>query len=67
MGKYIIALALPVAKFLPEYRGHFITAKVTKLTDGKVAADVECFLSFPAILMVFMLPERIIKEWFILM
>ncbi len=43
----VLSSALPVPRFLPEYRGHFITAKVTNATDGKVAGDVECFLSFP--------------------
>ncbi|MGZ8558326.1 MAG: hypothetical protein ACXWWC_08335, partial [Chitinophagaceae bacterium] len=34
-------------KFLPEYRGHLITAKVTNAGDGRAAAGVSCFLSFP--------------------
>ena len=34
-------------RFIPEYRGHLITAKVTNTTDEKVANDVECFLSIP--------------------
>jgi hypothetical protein len=34
-------------KFIPEYRGHFIAARVTEAGNGKVAGDVECFLSFP--------------------
>lgn len=33
-------------KFIPEYRGHLITVKVTKAIDGQAAGDVECFLSF---------------------
>jgi hypothetical protein len=35
------------SEFLPEYRGHLITAKITNAGDGKVAAEVNCFLSFP--------------------
>jgi hypothetical protein len=37
----------PAAEFIPEYRGHLITAKITNAGDGKVAAEVNCFLSFP--------------------
>lgn len=35
-----------VPKFIPEYRGHLITAKVTNINSGKAAIGVECFLSF---------------------
>lgn len=35
------------SKFIPEYRGHIITAKVVNVTDEKAANDVECFLSIP--------------------
>lgn len=42
----VLSSASPVAKFLPEYRGHIITAKVTGAADGKAADDIECFLSF---------------------
>lgn len=42
----VLSSSSPVAKFLPEYRGHIITAKVTSAADGKAADDIECFLSF---------------------
>lgn len=34
--------------FVPEYRGHLITGKVTKKATGQPAAGIDCFLSFPA-------------------
>lgn len=44
----ILSQATPTTpKFMPEYRGHLITAKVTAVNDGKAAVDIECFLSFP--------------------
>jgi hypothetical protein len=44
----ILSQAAPATpKFMPEYRGHLITAKITNVNDGKAAVDVECFLSFP--------------------
>lgn len=43
----ILSSAAPATpKFIPEYRGHLITAKVTNTTNGKVAPNVDCFLSF---------------------
>src|SRR5205085_11562078 len=35
-------------KFIPEFRGHLISARVTSIADGKVASGVDCFLSFPS-------------------
>ena len=43
----ILSSVAPAApKFIPEYRGHLITAKVTNSTDGRAASNVDCFLSF---------------------
>lgn len=33
--------------FIPEYAGHLVTVKVTDVTSGKPAANVNCFLSYP--------------------
>ncbi|HEY6503682.1 MAG TPA: hypothetical protein VIZ28_06910 [Chitinophagaceae bacterium] len=35
-------------RFLPEYRGHFITGKVINVTNGKVVANADCFLTVPS-------------------
>ncbi|HKZ65560.1 MAG TPA: hypothetical protein VJ111_04360, partial [Chitinophagaceae bacterium] len=44
----IVEQATPaIPRFMPEYSGHLITAKVTAVNNGKAAVDVECFLSFP--------------------
>jgi hypothetical protein len=40
--------AATTSKFIPELRGHLISAKVTNIPDGKVAPGVDCFLSFPS-------------------
>ena len=43
----VLSSAMPgIQKFIPEYRGHLITAKITNANDGKIAANVDCFLSF---------------------
>lgn len=42
----VLSTTYPTPKFIPEYRGHLITAKVTSAIDGKVAVDMDCFLSF---------------------
>lgn len=34
--------------FIPEFAGHLLTARVTNIADGKSAAGVDCFLSFPS-------------------
>ncbi len=43
----VLSATPPSPKFIPEYRGHFVAAKVTNAGDGKAANDIECFLSFP--------------------
>ena len=37
-----------IIKFTPEFRGHFITAKITQALNEKPAANVECFLAVPS-------------------
>lgn len=45
----VLSPAMPgMQKFIPEYRGHLITAKVSNASNGKVAANIDCFLSFQA-------------------
>ena len=36
------------AAFIPENRGHIVAVKVTHAKDGKLAAGVPCFLSYPS-------------------
>ena len=43
----ILSNANPVVKFIPEYKGHLITVKVTNPADGKPANNINCFLSAP--------------------
>ena len=35
-----------IPEFIPEHRGHLITAKITNISNGKAAAGVDCCLSF---------------------
>ncbi|MEP7373363.1 MAG: hypothetical protein ABI675_08195 [Chitinophagaceae bacterium] len=36
------------SRFMPEFKGHLISAKVTRIADGKVVRGIDCFLSFPS-------------------
>lgn len=42
----VLSAKSSIQKFIPEYRGHLVTAKITNVINGNPAGDIECFLSF---------------------
>jgi len=45
----ILSAVEPAAPgFMPEFAGHLLAARVTNIADGRPAAGVDCFLSFPS-------------------